>query len=115
MLIAEARITLNFGTSGELPEPPRITWGESFVCTVEVVDDKGRVTDRRAGRIPTEVNERLVGLLREKVHLPGVELFIETVKEHRFVLVLRAEGLASDLNESDTQQLGMEPFLVDRL
>jgi len=76
------------------------------------VDTEGRVTDRRAGRIPTEKNVELVGLLREKVKLPGVELFIETVKEHRFVLVLRGEGLAGDLTESDPQQLGVLPLPI---
>ena len=76
------------------------------------VDTEGRVTDRRAGRIPTEKNVELVGLLREKVKLPGVELFIETVKEHRFVLVLRGEGLAGDLTESDPQQLGVPPLPI---
>ncbi len=76
------------------------------------VDTEGRITDRRAGRIPTEKNVELVGLLREKVKLPGVELFIETVKEHRFVLVLRGKGLAGDLTESDPQQLGVPPLPI---
>jgi 2,3-bisphosphoglycerate-independent phosphoglycerate mutase len=76
------------------------------------VDAQGRVTDRRAGRIPTEKNAELVKLLRDKVRLPGVELFIETVKEHRFVLVFRGEGLAGDLTESDPQQLGVPPLPV---
>jgi 2,3-bisphosphoglycerate-independent phosphoglycerate mutase len=79
------------------------------------VDSEGRVTDRRAGRIPTEKNAELVKLLREKVRLPGVEVFIETVKEHRFVLVLRGEGLAGDLTESDPQQLGVPPHAIEPL
>jgi 2,3-bisphosphoglycerate-independent phosphoglycerate mutase len=76
------------------------------------VDQEGRVTDRRAGRIPTETNAALVDLLRQKVRLPGVEVFIETVKEHRFVLVLRGDGLAGDLTESDPQQLGVPPLPI---
>ncbi|KPL25383.1 MAG: phosphoglycerate mutase [Anaerolineae bacterium SM23_84] len=76
------------------------------------VDAQGRVTDRRAGRIPTEKNAELVALLRDRVRLPGVELIIETVKEHRFVLVFRGEGLAGDLTESDPQQLGVLPLPV---
>ncbi len=76
------------------------------------VDAQGHVTDRRAGRISTEKNAELVHLLRETVRLPGVELFIETVKEHRFVLVFRGEGLAGDLTESDPQQLGVPPLPI---
>ncbi len=76
------------------------------------VDGQGRVTDRRAGRIPTEKNAELVKLLRDKVKLPAVELFIETVKEHRFVLIFRGAGLAGDLTESDPQQLGVPPLPV---
>jgi len=71
------------------------------------VDDQGRVTDRRAGRIETARNEELVALLRDRIRLPGVQVFVETVKEHRFVLVLRREGLAGDVTESDPQQLGV--------
>jgi 2,3-bisphosphoglycerate-independent phosphoglycerate mutase len=81
-------------------------------CTV---DAQGRVTDRRAGRIATDKNVELVQLLRETVKLPGVELLIETVKEHRFVLVFRGEGLAGDLTESDPQQLGVPPLPIEVL
>jgi 2,3-bisphosphoglycerate-independent phosphoglycerate mutase len=79
------------------------------------VDDEGRVTDRRAGRIPTEKCVELTSLLLEKVKLPEVDVFIEPVKEHRFVLVLRAEGLAGDLTESDPQQLGVPPNRIEPL
>ena len=61
-------------------------------CTV---DENGVITDRRAGRIPTEVGERLCILLKEKVNLPGVELFLTPEKEYRFVFVPRAEGSAA--------------------
>jgi len=59
-------------------------------CTV---DEQGRVIDRRAGRIPTEISNRLCELLNEKVKIPGVEVFLRTVKEYRFLLVIRGEGL----------------------
>ncbi len=42
-------------------------------CTV---DEQGLVTDRRAGRIPTEICEHLCDLLNEKVSIPGVEVFL---------------------------------------
>src|SRR5207247_9547634 len=57
-------------------------------CTV---DRSGRITDRRAGRIPTELCVRLTERLRG-IRLPGVELFVEPVKDYRFVLVLRPKG-----------------------
>src|SRR3989449_10494845 len=45
-------------------------------CTV---DDNGRITDRRAGRIATELCVRLTERLR-RIKLPGVEVFVESVK-----------------------------------
>ena len=84
-------------------------------CTV---DSTGRITDRRAGRIPTEVCVRLTERLRG-IPLPGVELFVEPVKEHRFVLVLRgrgkAGGLSGRLSETDPQALGRAPLPVKPL
>ena len=76
-------------------------------CTV---DAQGLVVDRRAGRIPTEKNQELCELLRREVRLPGVEMFVEPVKDYRFVLVLRGEGLAEGLTETDPQALGVEPL-----
>ena len=81
--------------------------GRGNFCTV---DNQGKVTDRRAGRISTETCVRLTKLLRENIRLPGVEFFVEPVKEHRFVLVLRAEGLGGDISESDPQQVGAAPL-----
>jgi len=78
-------------------------------CTV---DEKGLVVDRRAGRIPTEKNRELCDLLRRKVSLPGVEMFVEPVKDYRFVLVLRGDGLAEGLTETDPQALGVAPLEV---
>jgi 2,3-bisphosphoglycerate-independent phosphoglycerate mutase len=80
-------------------------------CTV---DAEGRITDRRAGRIPTEVCVRLTARLRA-IELPGVTVFVEPVKEHRFVLVLRGTGLGSRLSETDPQALGKPPLPVRAL
>jgi 2,3-bisphosphoglycerate-independent phosphoglycerate mutase len=76
------------------------------------LDDQGRITDRRAGRIPSEVGTRLVKKLRA-ITLPGVEVFVEPVKEYRFCLVLRGEGLADGLTETDPQQTGVPPLPVE--
>ena len=78
------------------------------------LDEQGRITDRRAGRIPSEVGTRLVQKLRA-IQLPGVELFVEPVKEYRFCLVLRGEGLEDGLTETDPQQTGVPPLPVKAL
>lgn len=80
-------------------------------CTL---DAQGLITDRRAGRIPTEVGARLCEKLRQ-IRLPGVETFVEPVREYRFLLVLRGEGLYDGLTETDPQQLGKPPLPVQPL
>ncbi len=82
------------------------------------VDGQGLIVDRRAGRIPTETCVRLTERLRG-IPLPGVEVFVEPVKEHRFVLVLRGRGkgagLSGRLSETDPQLLGKPPLPVKPL
>jgi 2,3-bisphosphoglycerate-independent phosphoglycerate mutase len=80
-------------------------------CTL---DENGLIADRRAGRIPTELNQQLVQKLRT-IELPGVQTFVETVKEHRFVLVLRGEGLEDGLTETDPLETGKPPMPVRAL
>lgn len=70
------------------------------------VDEAGLLTDRRAGRIPTETNRELAGLLRE-IRVNGAQVFVETVKEHRFALILRGPGLGDALSETDPQKTGV--------
>ena len=78
------------------------------------VDEQGLITDRRAGRIPTTKCIELVEKLRA-ITLPEVEIFVEPVQDYRFVLVLRGEGLAGDLTETDPQQVGKAPLRVNAL
>lgn len=73
------------------------------------VDQKGRVTDRRAGRISTEVTAKKLELLRD-IELEGVELFLEPVKDYRFLLVLRGEDLGAEVLDTDPQATGKEPL-----
>jgi 2,3-bisphosphoglycerate-independent phosphoglycerate mutase len=75
-------------------------------CTV---DGEGRITDRRAGRISTELCVKLCEKLRT-ITVDGAEIVIEPVKEHRFVLVLRGDGLAGAVSETDPQALGVPPL-----
>jgi 2,3-bisphosphoglycerate-independent phosphoglycerate mutase len=81
-------------------------------CTVD--GSSGHITDRRAGRIGTDLCIRLVQRLRG-IRLDGVQLLLEPVKEHRFVLVLRGAGLSGRLSETDPQQLNVPPLPVSAL
>ena len=77
-------------------------------CTV---DDQGRITDRRAGRPATE---RCVAMCRKlaEITVPGVGIFVEPVREHRFVVVIRGEqiDLGDAVNDTDPQQVGVVPL-----
>ena len=77
-------------------------------CTI---DSKGIVTDRRAGRISTEENAKLCKKL-SKITLESAQLYTVPVKEHRFLLVLRGEGLSGEASDSDPQQVGVAPLNV---
>jgi 2,3-bisphosphoglycerate-independent phosphoglycerate mutase len=77
-------------------------------CTVDI---DGRITDRRAGRIATERTAPLCEELA-RIQLPGVQVFVEPVRDHRFLLVLRGEGLSDRLTETDPQREGQAPLPV---
>src|SRR6266481_5500870 len=72
------------------------------------LDNKGIVTDRRAGRIPTETCEKLVALLTAKIKKIGdTQVIIKAGKEHRFVVVLRGKGLEGPLTDADPNREGL--------
>jgi 2,3-bisphosphoglycerate-independent phosphoglycerate mutase len=74
-------------------------------CTL---DDQGIVTDRRAGRIATEICERLCGILSAKIKKLGTsQVFIYPGKEHRFVVVFRGAGLEGPLTDTDPNREGL--------
>lgn len=77
------------------------------------VDAAGVVTDRRAGRIPTDVSKELSKLLTTQIE--DVEFLVETVKEHRMAIVMRGPGLGSALTGSDPQKNGLPPLPVRAL
>ena len=78
-------------------------------CTV---DKNGLVTDRRAGRISTEASAALCQALRA-VSLPGVEVFVEPVREHRFLVTLRGGGLEEGISDTDPQRLGVPALAAE--
>jgi 2,3-bisphosphoglycerate-independent phosphoglycerate mutase len=73
-------------------------------CTL---DEKGIVTDRRAGRIDTSVCEELCALLSEKVKKIGdTQVIIKPGKGHRFVVLFRGKGLEGPLTDADPHREG---------
>ena len=91
-------------------EPEDIAARGNF-CTV---DEAGLITDRRAGRISTEKCTELCYLLDGLV-IENVKIFVCPVREHRFIAVFRGDGLASDISDSDPQQLGVVPSVITPL
>lgn len=83
-------------------------------CNFCTLDAQGRITDRRAGRIASEQSAALVQRLKA-IRIADVEVFVEPVKEHRFVCVLRGKGLAGNVADTDPQVTGVEPLAAQPL
>ena len=75
-------------------------------CTL---DAAGLISDRRAGRIPSEESFKVVEKL-QAVAIDGVEVFVKPVKEHRFVVVFRGSGLDGRVADTDPQAVGVAPL-----
>ena len=84
-------------------------------CNFCTTDASGNITDRRAGRIASEESAKVVETLKV-IKIPGVEVFVEAVKEHRFVVVFRGDGLGDAVADTDPQKTGvpiLEPVAND--
>ncbi len=77
-------------------------------CTV---DNKGIITDRRAGRISDEKCAELCKLL-DSISIDGVDIKIYPVREHRFLAVFHGKDLRTELSESDPSRTGVAPLEV---
>jgi 2,3-bisphosphoglycerate-independent phosphoglycerate mutase len=75
-------------------------------CTI---DAQGRITDRRAGRIPSDQAAPLTERLAS-IQLPSIRAEVKHVKEYRFAVVLRGEGLKGEIDDTDPQQTGVAPL-----
>jgi 2,3-bisphosphoglycerate-independent phosphoglycerate mutase len=74
-------------------------------CTL---NEKGIITDRRAGRVETKVTEELCAMLSRKIKKIGdVEIIIKPGKGHRFVVVFRGKGLEGPLTDADPNREGL--------
>jgi 2,3-bisphosphoglycerate-independent phosphoglycerate mutase len=74
--------------------------------------ENGIIKDRRAGRPTTDRCKAMVEKMRQ-VKIPGVEIFVEPVKEHRFVTVFRGDGLGDHVNDTDPQSVGVPPLTAE--
>lgn len=74
-------------------------------CTL---DTQGRITDRRAGRIASEDSAAIVKKL-QSISIPKIQVFVEPVKEHRFVVVFRGVD-GANVEDTDPQVTGVEPL-----
>ena len=83
-------------------------------CNFCTIDDRGIITDRRAGRISTDKNTELCRILND-IKIVGAEISVTTVTEHRFVLLIRGEGLSPEVSDSDPQRIGLTPKNVEAL
>ncbi len=77
-------------------------------CTL---DEAGNISDRRAGRIPSEEALPLVEGL-DKIEVKGVGIEVRHVKEYRFAMVMRGEDLSPELADTDPQRTGVPPLKV---
>lgn len=76
------------------------------LCTV---DAEGTVTDRRAGRISTERAVPACEAL-DAIEVPGARVFIQAVKEHRFLMVVRMdEPSGAAIDDTDPGRVGAAP------
>lgn len=76
------------------------------LCTL---DSDGIVSDRRAGRISTERAIPACESL-DAIEVPGARIFVQAVKEHRFLMVLRMdEGGEAAIGDTDPGRVGAPP------
>ncbi len=79
-------------------------------CNFCTLDSDGNISDRRAGRIPTEESAPLAQKLDAEIRIDGVEIIVRPVKEHRFVVVFRGPRLDGNVDDTDPQQTGIPPL-----
>lgn len=85
-------------------------------ATVEYEDGKPIVTDRRAGRISTEENQRITKKIRSKIdEIHDVKVSITSGLEHRFALILSfplsLPETSDDIPDTDPQEVGKPPII----
>lgn len=65
------------------------------------------VTDRRAGRISTKVNRKLVTKLNKEIKkIDGIKIDFKSGEEHRFVIKLSGKDLSEEITDTDPHVAG---------
>jgi 2,3-bisphosphoglycerate-independent phosphoglycerate mutase len=75
-------------------------------CTV---DASGKITDRRAGRLSSDEARPLVERL-DAIEIPDVQIDVRVLREYRFGVVMRGEGLAPHIDDTDPLATGEAPL-----
>jgi 2,3-bisphosphoglycerate-independent phosphoglycerate mutase len=95
----------------DIPLEPGDVAARGNFCTI---DEKGIITDRRAGRISDERSAELCKLLDGLV-VDGIKVMVYPVKEHRFVAIFRGGLLGDNVTESDPSRTGVAPLVIAAL
>jgi len=85
-------------------------------ATVKYEDGKPIVTDRRAGRISTQENQRITEKIGSKIdEIHDVKVSITSGLEHRFALILSfplsLPETSDDIPDTDPQEVGKSPII----
>ncbi len=86
----------------------------AFRCNFSTADEKGIITDRRAGRI-REGTKDIVDVLNTMVikGYEDIQIIFKESTGHRAVLVLRGEGLSDKVTDADPKVEGKKPKIVE--
>ena len=88
----------------------------AFRCNFATADENGIITDRRAGRIPTEKCEELCSMISQSLReIEGIEIIVRPSMQHRFVVAFRGQNLCDALTDSDPLSEGKKPLEVKAL
>lgn len=91
----------------EVPLTPEDLTARGNFATLDL--SRNVLTDRRAGRIPTEKNKELCQMLAG-MRIDGVEVQVHPVREHRVSVIFRGEELSDALADADPQKEGLPPI-----
>ena len=83
----------------------------AFRCNFSTADNKGIITDRRAGRIREGTGE-LANAINSIDTINSVEIIFMESTGHRAVLVLRGDGLSDKISDADPKHEGKPPKKV---
>lgn len=88
----------------------------AFRGNFATIDNNGIITDRRAGRLPTEETQRLIEKIQKNIKkIKDVEVVLKAGKEHRFAGVLRHKDLSENISENDPHKEGNKPHKIQPL